>query len=68
MTGCSGISRSTSNICYLREQGDTVYANSLSDSLKNFNEQYLDRIHSIMRILGSGTAYDVLKQRYGDPQ
>ena len=56
------------HIKYLREQGDTVYANSLSDSLKNFNEHYLDRIHEIMRMLGSGTAYDVLRQRYGDPQ
>lgn len=55
------------HIKYLREQGDTVYANSLADSLKNFNAHYLNRIHDLMRILGSGTAYDVLHQRYGNP-
>lgn len=52
---------------YLREQGDTVYANSLADSLKNFNEHYLHQIHSLMRTLGSGTAYNVLQERYGTP-
>ncbi|MDE6795239.1 MAG: DUF4369 domain-containing protein [Muribaculaceae bacterium] len=55
------------HIKYLREQGDTVYANALADSLKNFNEHYLNQIHSIMRVLGSGTAYDLLHQRYGEP-
>lgn len=55
------------HIKYLREQGDTVYANSLSDSLKDFNQHYLDQIHGIMRMVGSGTAYNVLRQRYGDP-
>lgn len=55
------------HIKYLREQGDSVYANSLADSLKNFNAHYVDQIHSIMRILGSGTAYDLLLQRYGAP-
>lgn len=55
------------HIKYLREQGDTVYANALSDSLKHFNEHYLSQIHDIMRILGKGTAYDLLRQRYGEP-
>lgn len=56
------------HIKYLREQGDTIYANALADSLKNFNEHYLNQIHEIMRSLGSGTAYDLLLQRYGDPR
>lgn len=56
------------HIKYLREQGDTVYANSLADSLKNFNEHYVSKIHNIMLSLGSGTAYDLLHQRYGVPQ
>lgn len=56
------------HIKYLQEQGDTVYANSLADSLKNFNEHYLKQVHGMMRELGSGTAYDFLHQRYGDPQ
>ncbi|MDE5881285.1 MAG: DUF4369 domain-containing protein [Muribaculaceae bacterium] len=55
------------HIKYLREQGDTVYANALADSLKNFNEHYLNQIHGIMRVLGSGTAYNLLHQRYGEP-
>lgn len=55
------------HIKYLREQGDTVYANALADSLKHFNEHFVGRIHGIMRVLGSGTAYDLLRQRYGDP-
>lgn len=55
------------HIKYLREQGDTVYANALADSLKHFNAHYLEQIHSIMRVLGSGTAYDLLHQRYGSP-
>lgn len=54
-------------IKYLQAQGDTVYAKSLSDSLKIFNEHYISEIHDLMRGLGSGTAYDVLQQRYGDP-
>lgn len=53
---------------YLREQGDTVYANALADSLKNFNKHYLNQIYDIMRIVGPGTAYDVLKSRYGEPE
>ncbi len=56
------------HIKYLREQGDTVYANSLSDSLSNFNQHYLNQIHDIMRSLGSGTAYTLLQQRYGNPE
>lgn len=55
------------HIKYLREKGDTVYANSLADSLRIFNEHYRDQIHSLMNTLGSGTAYDFLHQRYGDP-
>lgn len=56
------------HIKYLREQGDTVYANSLADSLRNFNLHYLNQVHEIMRGLGSGTAYNLLRQSYGDPQ
>lgn len=56
------------HIKYLREHGDTVYANALADSLKNFNNHYLNQIHDIMRIVGQGTAYDLLRQRYGDPK
>lgn len=56
------------HIKYLREQGDTIYANALADSLKNFNTHYVGQIHDIMRILGCGTAYDLLQQRYGDPE
>ena len=55
------------HVKYLREQGDTAYANSLADSLKRFNSHYLDQIHGIMRTLGQGTAYDVLLKRYGEP-
>lgn len=56
------------HIKYLREQGDTVYANALSDSLKAFNARYIEIIHSLMRPVGEGTAYDLLKSRYGEPQ
>ncbi len=55
------------HIKYLREQGDTVYANALADSLRNFNGHYLNQIHNLMRILGSGTAYNLLRQQYGTP-
>lgn len=56
------------HIKYLREQGDTVYANSLADSLRTYNENYLKLIHDLMRSTGPGTAYDLLRQRYGDPE
>ncbi|MDE7418937.1 MAG: DUF4369 domain-containing protein [Muribaculaceae bacterium] len=56
------------HIKYLREQGDTVYANALTDSLRTFNESYLKLIHDLMRTTGPGTAYDLLRQRYGDPE
>ncbi len=56
------------HIKYLREQGDTVYANALADSLKAFNDHYLTQVYSLMRVLGSGTAYDLLQQRYGTPK
>lgn len=58
----------TQHIKYLLEQGDSVYANSLSDSLKQFNRQYINQIHSLMRNIGTGTAYNLLKERYGDPE
>lgn len=54
------------HIKYLREQGDTVYANALSDSLKTFNQVYLDRIHAVMRTLRPGPALTLLQQRYGE--
>ena len=56
------------HIKYLREQGDTVYANALSDSLRVYNESYLKLIHDLMRTTGPGTAYDLLRQRYGEPE
>lgn len=52
------------HIKYLREQGDTVYANALSDSLKTFNQVYLDRIHALMQTLKPGPALTLLQQRY----
>lgn len=54
------------HIKYLQEQGDTIYAAALTDSLRQFNQHYTDQVHSIMRIMGSGPAYDFLKQRYGE--
>ena len=56
------------HIKYLREQGDTAYANELTDSLRLFNAQYIEMIHNLMRSVGSGPAYDLLLQRYGTPQ
>lgn len=55
------------HIKWLEEKGDTAYARSLSDSLRNFNERYLDQVRGVMRKIGKGTAYDLLKQRYGEP-
>lgn len=55
------------HIKYLREQGDTGYAASLTDSLEQFNKYYLDRVHGLMRMVGSGPAYDFLHDRYGNP-
>lgn len=55
------------HIKYLQEQGDTVYAAALTDSLRQFNDNYNKQVHEIMRIMGSGPAYDFLHQRYGDP-
>lgn len=56
------------HIKYLREQGDTVYANALADSLRSYNDGYIEMIHNLMRSVGSGTAYDLLRQRYGTPK
>lgn len=56
------------HIKYLREQGDTVYANSLADSLRTYNESYLKLIHDLMKTVGPGAGYDLLRQRYGDPE
>ena len=56
------------HIKYLREHGDTVYANALADSLRLFNESYIKLIHDLMRTTGHGTAYDLLRQRYGEPE
>lgn len=52
---------------YLIEQGDTVHAKALTDSLERLNRHYLDEVHRIMRMAGPGPAYDFMKQRYGDP-
>lgn len=55
------------HIQYLRQQGDTVYANSLADSLRVFNQVYLDRVRAIIRTLPVGSpAYDLLNSRYGE--
>lgn len=56
------------HIKWLEEKGDTAYARSLRDSLRNFNGRYTDRIHGVMRMVGKGIAYDLLKERYGEPQ
>ena len=55
------------HIKWLEEKGDTAYARSLRDSLRNFNENYTNQVHGVMRMIGKGTAYDLLKQRYGEP-
>lgn len=55
------------HIKWLEEKGDTVYAVALRDSLRNFNEHYLQQVKGIMRMLGKGEAYDWLKERYGEP-
>ncbi len=56
------------HIKYLREQGDTVYANALSDSLKAYNAHYVEMIQALMKPVGAGPAYDWLKKLYGEPQ
>ncbi len=56
------------HIKYLREQGDTVYANSLADSLRTYNENYVKTIHGLMKNVGPGAGYDLLKSRYGEPK
>lgn len=56
------------HIRHLREQGDTVYAAALSDSLRQFNDRYMDSIRDILRRLGSGPAYDFIHNMYGDPE
>ncbi len=48
------------HIMYLQEKGDTAYAAALTDSLKAFSDYYINQVHDIMRIVGPGTAYDVL--------
>lgn len=55
------------HISYLKEHGDTAYAVSLTDSLEQFNKDYLSRVHRLMRMVGSGPAYDFLRDRYGNP-
>lgn len=56
------------HIKYLQEQGDTVYANALTDSLRQFNAFYIDRIHALMRGIPAGsTAHELLRERYGEP-
>lgn len=55
------------HIKYLREQGDTVYANALQDSLRQFNEHYVNQIHALMRGIPEGsTAHTLLSERYGN--
>ncbi len=56
------------HIKYLREQGDTLYANALADSLRTFNASYILLIHDLMKKVGPGAGYDLLKSRYGEPQ
>lgn len=48
----------------LRQQGDTIYADALADSLKNFNDHYLQKIQEIIGTLPPGPAYDLLHSRY----
>lgn len=50
---------------HLRHLGDSATAQAISDSLKIFNEQFRQEVLDIAKILGKGTAYDVLMNRYG---
>ncbi len=60
--------KQSQHIKYPREKRDTVYTNHLADSLRTYNESYIKLIHDLMRSVGPGTAYDLLKSRYGEPQ
>lgn len=48
----------------LQEQGDTVYAKALADSLKTYNDLYLTKIQDILGTLPPGPAYELLHSRY----
>ena len=56
------------HIRHLLEQGDTVYAAALTDSLRQFNDRHMDSIRDILRRLGSGPAYNFIHNMYGDPE
>lgn len=56
------------HIKYLKEQGDTAYAASLTDSLRQFNDHYIGKVHDILSKLEGGPAYDFIHGLYGDPK
>lgn len=49
----------------MRREGDSINAEPLADSLKVFNEQFKSQVLSIIKVLGKGTVYDFLYERYG---
>lgn len=52
---------------YLRKNpADSVEANALADTLRQFNEHFRQQILDIMKIMPQGPAYDLLMSRYGN--
>lgn len=51
---------------YLRETGDTVYANALRDSLRQFNADFRQEMQNMAKLLKPGPAQDLLLQYYGE--
>lgn len=49
----------------MRRDGDSINAEPLADSLKVFNEQFKSQVMDIIKVLGKGTVYDFLYERYG---
>lgn len=49
----------------MRRAGDSINAEPLADSLKVFNEQFKSQVLDIIKVLGKGTVYDFLYERYG---
>lgn len=49
----------------MRQDGDSINAQPLADSLRIFNEQFKQQVHGITAVLSKGTVYDFLTSRYG---
>ena len=45
------------HIKYLRQQGDTVYAAALTDSLRQFNDRYMDSIRDILIYISNNSIF-----------